>query len=57
MNVVMLCHIVQRFEDTWGTVLRGRRLLLHYDLVEHLEVLKRCISMIQPDVTAGSRIR
>ena len=57
MNVVMLCHIVQRFEDTLGTVLRGHRLLLHYDLVEHFEVLKRCISRIQPDVTAGSRIR
>ena len=57
MNVVMICHIVQKFEDTWGTVLREHRLLLHYDLVEHFEVLRRYISRIQPDVTAGSRIR
>ena len=40
MNVVMLCHIVQKFEDTWGTMLKEHRLLLHYDLVEHFEVLK-----------------
>ena len=57
MNEVMLCHIVQKFEDTWGTVLREHRLLLHYDLVEHSEVLRRCISRMQPDATAGSRIR
>ena len=57
MNVVMLCHIVQKFEDTWRTVLREHRFLLHYELLEHFEVLRRCISRIQPDVTAGSRIR